>query len=85
MDHPDYPHLFRPIRIGDFEVPNRVCHVPTDISSVNADGSVNQRVITYHEQIAKGGADSLSLGPRRRIVLLAGLPSPASLIKETQI
>ena len=46
MSHPDYPHLFSPIRIGNFEVPNRVCHVPTDISSANADGSVNQRVIT---------------------------------------
>ena len=31
MNHPDYPHLFSPVRIGDFEVPNRVCHVPTDI------------------------------------------------------
>ena len=62
MDHPDYPHLFRPIRIGDFEVANRVYHVPTDISSANADGSVNQRVITYHEQIAKGGCGFIVVG-----------------------
>jgi len=26
MKHPDYPNLFSPIRIGNFEVPNRVCH-----------------------------------------------------------
>ena len=62
MNHPDYPHLFSPIRIGNFEVPNRVCHVPTDISSANADGSVNQRVITYHEQIAKGGCGLIIVG-----------------------
>ena len=55
MSENKYPHLFSPIRIGNFEVPNRVCHVPTDISSANADGSVNQRVITYHEEVAKGG------------------------------
>jgi 2,4-dienoyl-CoA reductase-like NADH-dependent reductase (Old Yellow Enzyme family)/thioredoxin reductase len=62
MPHPDYPHLFTPIRIGNFQVPNRVCHVPTDISSANADGSVNQRVITYHEQIAKGGCGFIIVG-----------------------
>ena len=62
MPHPDYPHLFSPIRIGNFEVANRVCHVPTDISSANADGSVNDRVITYHEQIAKGGCGFIIVG-----------------------
>ena len=62
MQHPDYPHLFSPIRIGNVEVPNRICHVPTDISSANADGSVNQRVITYHEQIAKGGCGFIIVG-----------------------
>ncbi len=62
MQHPDYPHLFSPLRIGNFEVANRVCHVPTDISSANADGSVNQRVITYHEQVAKGGCGFIIVG-----------------------
>jgi hypothetical protein len=62
MQHPDYPHLFTPIRIGNFEVPNRICHVPTDISSANADGSVNQRVINDHEQIARGGCGFIIVG-----------------------
>ncbi len=62
MPHPDYPHLFTPLKIGQVEVPNRICHVPTDISSANADGSVNQRVITYHEQIAKGGCGFIIVG-----------------------
>jgi 2,4-dienoyl-CoA reductase-like NADH-dependent reductase (Old Yellow Enzyme family)/thioredoxin reductase len=60
--HPDYPNLFSPIRIGNFVAANRVCHVPTDISSGNADGSVNQRVITYHRQIAKGGCGFIIVG-----------------------
>ena len=62
MSHPDYPHLFSPIRIGNFEIANRICHVPTDISSANADGSVNQRVIAYHEQVAKGGCGFIIVG-----------------------
>src|SRR5512146_1231943 len=62
MQHPSYPHLFSPIRIGNFEVQNRICQVPTDISSANADGSVNQRVIAYHEQVAKGGCGFIIVG-----------------------
>lgn len=62
MSNQHYPHLFSPIRIGNFEVPNRVCHVPTDISSANADGSVSQRVITYHEEISKGGCGFIICG-----------------------
>ena len=62
MSENKYPHLFTPIRIGNFEVPNRVCHVPTDISSANADGSINQRVITYHEEVAKGGCGFIICG-----------------------
>jgi len=62
MKHPDYPHLFTPIRIGGVEVANRVCHVPTDISSANADGSVNPRVIAYHQEIAKGGCGLIIVG-----------------------
>jgi 2,4-dienoyl-CoA reductase-like NADH-dependent reductase (Old Yellow Enzyme family)/thioredoxin reductase len=62
MSENKYPHLFSPIRIGNFEVANRVCHVPTDISSANADGSINQRVITYHEEVAKGGTGFIIVG-----------------------
>ena len=57
-----YPLMFSPIRIGNFTVPNRIAMVPTDISSANADGSVNQRVITYHEQVAKGGCGFIIIG-----------------------
>jgi len=62
MKNPYFPHLFSPIEIGNFVVPNRICHVPTDISSANADGSVNERVIRYHEEIAKGGCGFIVVG-----------------------
>jgi len=57
-----YPNLFSPIQIGNMTISNRVAMVPTDISSANADGSINPRVITYHEQIAKGGCGFIIVG-----------------------
>ena len=62
MKNKNYPHLFTPIQIGNFTVSNRIAMVPTDISSSNADGSVNRRVITYHEQVAKGGCGFIIVG-----------------------
>lgn len=62
VKNPHFPHLFSPIEIGNFVVPNRIAHVPTDISSANADGSVNERVIRYHEEIAKGGCGFIIVG-----------------------
>ena len=57
-----YPHLFSPIKIGNVLVPNRVCHVPTDISSSNADGSVSERDIHHHSKVAKGGTGLVIVG-----------------------
>ena len=57
-----YPHLFTPLKIGNMIVPNRICHVPTDVSSSHADGSVSERDIHHHSQIAKGGAGLIIVG-----------------------
>ena len=57
-----YPHLFEPIQIGNMLVPNRICHVPTDVSSSNADGSVSERDIYHHSEIAKGGTGLVIVG-----------------------
>ena len=58
----EFKHLFEPIRIGPVEIPNRVCHVPTDISSSHIDGSVSDRDIHHHETIAKGGTGLIVVG-----------------------
>ncbi|BDF58343.1 NADH oxidase [Christensenellaceae bacterium] len=57
-----FEHLFQPIKIGNFEVPNRIVHVPTDISSSNADGSVSERDLHHHGEIAKGGTGFIIVG-----------------------
>jgi len=57
-----YEHLFQPIKIGKVTVSNRIVHVPTDISSADSDGAINERVIAYHEEIAKGGTGLIIVG-----------------------
>ena len=59
---PQFTHLFEPITIGNVEVPNRICHVPTDISSSHVDGSVSSRDILHHETLAKGGTGLIIVG-----------------------
>jgi 2,4-dienoyl-CoA reductase-like NADH-dependent reductase (Old Yellow Enzyme family)/thioredoxin reductase len=58
----NFPNLFRPITIGNFEVPNRILHEPTDISSSHRDGSVSERDIHHHGEIAKGGSGLVVVG-----------------------
>jgi 2,4-dienoyl-CoA reductase-like NADH-dependent reductase (Old Yellow Enzyme family)/thioredoxin reductase len=57
-----YPNLFSPIQLGNFELPNRIVHVPTDISSSHADGEVSERDIHHHAEIAKGGTGFVIVG-----------------------
>jgi 2,4-dienoyl-CoA reductase-like NADH-dependent reductase (Old Yellow Enzyme family)/thioredoxin reductase len=58
----NYPNLFSPIKIGSMTLKNRVVHVPTDTSSSHADGSVSDRDIHHHAEIAKGGVSMLIVG-----------------------
>jgi len=57
-----FPHLFSPIQIGDMQLPNRIVHVPTDISSSHADGEVSERDIHHHGDIARGGTGFIIVG-----------------------
>jgi 2,4-dienoyl-CoA reductase-like NADH-dependent reductase (Old Yellow Enzyme family)/thioredoxin reductase len=59
---PSFPHLFSPIQLSGLELPNRVVHVPTDISSSHADGEVSERDIHHHADIARGGAGFIIVG-----------------------
>jgi 2,4-dienoyl-CoA reductase-like NADH-dependent reductase (Old Yellow Enzyme family)/thioredoxin reductase len=57
-----FPHLFSPLRMGTIELPNRIVHVPTDISSSHADGEVSERDIHHHAEIARGGTGFIIVG-----------------------
>jgi 2,4-dienoyl-CoA reductase-like NADH-dependent reductase (Old Yellow Enzyme family)/thioredoxin reductase len=57
-----YENLFKPIKIGSMLVSNRIVHSPTDTSTGDSDGAVNERIIAYHEEIAKGGTGLIIVG-----------------------
>ena len=58
----DFPHLFSPLQLGNLELPNRIVHVPTDISSSHADGEVSERDLHHHTDIARGGTGFIIVG-----------------------
>lgn len=57
-----YDHIFQPIKIKNLVVPNRLVHVATDTSTGDPDGGTNERIIRYHEEIAKGGTGLIIVG-----------------------
>ena len=57
-----FPNLFSPLQMGSLTLPNRIVHVPTDISSSHADGEVSERDIHHHGNIAKGGTGFVIVG-----------------------
>ena len=57
-----FPNLFSPIVLGGLDLPNRIVHVPTDISSSHADGEVSERDIHHHTDIARGGTGFIIVG-----------------------
>lgn len=57
-----HKYLFEPIEIGNMVVPNRICHVPTDIGASYSNGEVSERDIYHHSQIAKGGTGFIVVG-----------------------
>ena len=48
-------HLFSPIKINTMELKNRIVMPPMGTFMANADGTVSDRLIDYHEARAKGG------------------------------
>ena len=57
-----FPNLFSPLQMGSLTLPNRIVHVPTDISSSHADGEVSERDIHHHGNVAKGGTGFVIVG-----------------------
>jgi 2,4-dienoyl-CoA reductase (NADPH2) len=52
-------HLLSPGRIGGMDLRNRIAMAPMGVEIVEADGSVNERVMGYYEERARGGAGLL--------------------------
>ena len=75
-----YPHLLSPGRIGTMELKNRMAVTAMGVSLSEADGTVGERLIAYHEEQAKGGVGLIISG-----VAAVGWPTGAVAINQTAI
>lgn len=57
-----FEHLFKPITIGNMEVPNRICRLATDTSSSHTDGEVSENDLYTYKELAKGGSGLIIVG-----------------------
>jgi mycofactocin system FadH/OYE family oxidoreductase 2 len=60
MSHP-FPFLFSPIKLGEVEVPNRICF-SAHTTNFAIQGLIHERHIAYYEERAKGGCGLIILG-----------------------
>ena len=57
-----YASLFQPGRIGRMELRNRIVMAPMGSNFAEADGYCGDRIQSYYEARAKGGAGMLTMG-----------------------
>jgi NADH:flavin oxidoreductases, Old Yellow Enzyme family len=50
-----FPNLFKPGKIGNLELKNRIVKAPQSTGMSNMDGSVSERLIRHYRELAKGG------------------------------
>lgn len=55
-----YPHLFKPIRLGNTFFKNRIFGAPMGYQNVNGDGYLPESAAYYYERRARGGAASVA-------------------------
>lgn len=57
-----YPNLFKPLRIGNIKMKNRIICAPTSPSMIDLNGHFTPEMIAYLEEKAKGGAGLVTYG-----------------------
>ncbi|MGN0734152.1 MAG: FAD-dependent oxidoreductase [Emergencia sp.] len=58
----NYPNLFKPIKIGNLVMKNRIFSAPTSLNWGAVDGNLTLDTIAYYEEKAKGGAAVVTMG-----------------------
>jgi len=61
MQH-HFPNIFNPLNIGSMELKNRVALAPMGTSLGNKDDTLSDRLISFYERIAQGGAGLITTG-----------------------
>lgn len=57
-----YPHLFKPIRIGNIRLKNRMIAAPTSPSMITTEGHFTPEMTAYLEEKARGGVGVVTYG-----------------------
>lgn len=60
MSTEKYPHLFKPLRLGNVFFRNRIFGAPMGYQNVNGDGYLPESAAYYYERRARGGAASVA-------------------------
>ncbi|MFH1087217.1 MAG: FAD-dependent oxidoreductase [Chloroflexota bacterium] len=55
MNHPNFPRMFEPLRIGNLELKNRLVMAPMLTRYFAEGGGVSQRLVDYYVERARGG------------------------------
>ncbi|WP_428911959.1 FAD-dependent oxidoreductase [Niallia sp. Krafla_26] len=50
-----FSHLFKPGKIGNVEIKNRIVKAPQHTGLANQDGTVSERLIRHYKELARGG------------------------------
>jgi 2,4-dienoyl-CoA reductase-like NADH-dependent reductase (Old Yellow Enzyme family)/NADPH-dependent 2,4-dienoyl-CoA reductase/sulfur reductase-like enzyme len=62
MSQGHYTHLLSPGRIGPLQLRNRIIVTAMGVSLAEADGSIGERILAFHEEQARGGAGLVIAG-----------------------
>lgn len=58
----DYPNLFRPLKVGDVTLKNRLISAPTSLAQLGPDENLDDSNIAYYELKAMGGCAMVIVG-----------------------
>ena len=78
MSEANHPHLLSPGRIGTMDLSNRMVVTAMGVSLAEDDGTCGERLISYHEEQAKGGAALIITG-------VAGVAWPVGAVQPNQL
>lgn len=62
MSYKDYPHVFKPLSIGDMEIKNRIHYAPMVPVVTTADGEAGQEMLDWIGMQARTGVGYISIG-----------------------
>ncbi len=74
----NFSHLLQPGRIGSLQLKNRMAVAAMGVNLAEEDGSCGERILTYHQRQAQGGAGLIVMGA-------TGIAWPEGMVQPRQV